>query len=70
MNNIVIVLTDDKDFGVIPPVIFKLKSLQKLDLSFSAITVIPDGIKTLLKLQTLNLEHCLSKIKINNRSLE
>jgi len=56
--NVFIVLTDDKDFGVMPPVIFKLKSLQKLDLSFSAITVIPDGIKTLLKLHTLNLEHC------------
>ena len=56
--NVFIALTDDKDFGVIPPVIFKLKSLQKLDLSFSAITVIPDKIKTLLKLHTLNLEHC------------
>lgn len=51
-------LTDDEDFGVMPPVIFKLKSLQKLDVSFSAITVIPDGIKTLLKLHTLNLEQC------------
>ena len=51
-------LPGDKEFGGIPPVIFKLKALRKLDLSYTAITMFPNHAKSLLKLNYLNLEHC------------
>ncbi|XP_052093537.1 uncharacterized protein LOC127729717 [Mytilus californianus] len=48
----------DKEYGGIPPAIFRLKSLEKLNLSYTAITMVPYQAKHLLKLTSLNLEHC------------
>ncbi|CAG2199986.1 unnamed protein product [Mytilus edulis] len=45
-------------YGGVPPMIFKLKDLESLDLSYTAINCIPDFASELFNLQTLNLEHC------------
>lgn len=49
---------DDTKFGGVPEVIFSLKSLEVLDLSFTGINCIPDIASELFTLQSLNLEHC------------
>ena len=47
-----------KDPGGIPSMIFKLTSLETLDLSYTAITHLPGMAREILTLQTINLEHC------------
>ncbi|XP_071152762.1 uncharacterized protein [Mytilus edulis] len=48
----------DKEYGGIPPAIFRLKSLEQLILSYTAITMVPYQAKNLLELTSLNLGHC------------
>lgn len=50
-------VTDDELTGGIPPVIFKLKSLEELDLKYNAITMVPQAINNLQNLKVLNLSH-------------
>jgi hypothetical protein len=50
--------TADKEFGGVPSVIFKLISLETLDLSYTAITHLPVLTREILTLETINLEHC------------
>ena len=40
-----------------PPELFELEGLQELDLSYLALTSVPDDIKKLVHLNKLNLAH-------------
>ncbi|XP_076085942.1 uncharacterized protein LOC143056672 isoform X1 [Mytilus galloprovincialis] len=41
----------------VPPVIWKLKSLQSLSLRYHAFTLVPDHVKELLQLESLDISH-------------
>jgi hypothetical protein len=46
----------DTVHGGVPEVIFKMKGLESLDLSYTGINCLPDIASELFTLQTLNLE--------------
>ncbi|KAK3588393.1 hypothetical protein CHS0354_028970 [Potamilus streckersoni] len=48
---------NDAVTGGLPPVLFELKSLKKLELEFQAITMVPASINHLQNLQDLSLKH-------------
>lgn len=55
---IYIISPGDTVHGGVPEVIFKMKGLESLDLSYTGINCLPDIANELFTLQTLNLEHC------------
>ena len=55
---IYIISPGDTVHGGVPEVIFKMKRLESLDLSYTGINCLPDIASELFTLQTLNLEHC------------
>ena len=53
------IIAEWDDHGGIPEEILKLRRLQHLDLSYTAIRAVPQKIVQLRRLQTLNLNHCM-----------
>ena len=48
---------DDDVTGGIPPVVFRLESLNRLTLDYNAITMVPPAINNLRNLEYLSLNH-------------
>ena len=58
-GTLTLIITEWDDHGGIPEQIFRLRKLQHLDLSYTAIRAVPRKIVQLRRLQTLNLNHCM-----------
>jgi Leucine-rich repeat (LRR) protein len=59
--------TEQASFGAIPPVIFTLKNLKSLNLSYQGITKVPDEIGELTELEELILDECVLLETISGR---